>query len=124
VASASLNVNLAGSGAWTVSVIPANRSTAWLTANAVTAGSSQVMMSASSSGLTPGMYNATLLIQSTNAVPQVIEVTVIFLAGATTGIAINGLSNGTSFQARNWRRPRRWRTAFPCWHRWPGFRRP
>jgi uncharacterized protein (TIGR03437 family) len=97
--SRSLNVNLAGSGAWTVSVIPANRSTAWLTANAVTAaGSNQVTMSASSGGLTAGVYNATLLIQSTNTVPQFIEVPVIFLVGATTGIAINGLGNGASFQ--------------------------
>ena len=96
---ATLNVNFVGSGAWTVSVIPANRSTAWLTANAATGtGSNQVMMLASSGGLTPGVYNATLLIQATNAVPQFVEVPVVFLVGTTTGIAINGLSNGASFQ--------------------------
>jgi uncharacterized protein (TIGR03437 family) len=98
-ASASLNVNLAGSGAWTVSVIPANQSTDWLTANAVTgAGSNQVTMLASSGGLSPGVYNATLLIQATNSVPQIVEVPVMFLVGATAGIAIDGLSNGASFQ--------------------------
>jgi uncharacterized protein (TIGR03437 family) len=98
-ASATLNVNLAGGGAWTVSVIPANRSTAWLTANAVTGtGSNQVMISASSGGLTAGVYNATLLIQAANAVPQFVEVPVMFLVGTTTGIAIDGLTNGASFQ--------------------------
>jgi hypothetical protein len=67
-----------------VSVIPANRSTAWLTANAATgAGSYQVMMLASSGGLTPGVYNTTLLIQATNAVPQFVEVPVgCFLGSA------------------------------------------
>jgi uncharacterized protein (TIGR03437 family) len=98
-ASATLNVNLAGSGAWTASVIPANRSTAWLTAKVASGtGSNQVMMAASAVGLAPGVYNATLLIQAANAVPQFVEVPVIFLVGNTAGTVINGLSNGASFQ--------------------------
>jgi hypothetical protein len=82
-----------------VSVLPANPSTAWLTANAATgAGSNQVTMLASGGNLSPGVYNATLLIQATNTVPEFVEVPVVFLVGTTTGIAINGLSNGASFQ--------------------------
>jgi uncharacterized protein (TIGR03437 family) len=97
-ASATLNVNFAGSGAWNASVVPANRSTTWLTAKTVTGASPQVMLQASAAGLAPGVYNATLLIQAANSVPQFIEVPVVFLVGASTGIAINGLSNGASFQ--------------------------
>jgi uncharacterized protein (TIGR03437 family) len=90
-----LNVNFAGSGAWTVSVIQSYRSAAWLT---VSTTSNQVTMLASSAGLSPGVYNATLLIQAANAVPQFVEVPVVFLVGASGGMAINGLSNGASFQ--------------------------
>ena len=92
---ATLNVNFAGSGGWTVSVIQSYRSAAWLT---VSTTSNQVTMLASSSGLSPGVYNATLLIQAANAVPQFVEVPVVFLVGASGGMAINGLSNGASFQ--------------------------
>ena len=98
-ASATLNVNFAGSGGWTVSVIPSYRSTAWLTANAqIGIPSGQVILLASNAGLAPGVYNATLLIQAANAVPQFVEVPVAFLVGASGGIAIDGLSNGASFQ--------------------------
>ncbi len=93
--SATVPVNLTGAGAWTVAVIPANRSTAWLAAGS---NANQVMLQASAAGLPAGIYNATLLIQATNAVPQFVEVPVVFLVGASTGIAINGASNGASFQ--------------------------
>jgi uncharacterized protein (TIGR03437 family) len=56
------------------------------------------MLQASAAGLTPGVYNATLLIQAANSVPQFIEAPVVFLVGASTGIGITGLGNGASFQ--------------------------
>jgi uncharacterized protein (TIGR03437 family) len=88
-------VNLTGGGALTLSALPANQSTAWLTA---TINANQVTLKASNSGLSPGVYNATVLIQAANAVPQFIEVPVVFLVGATTGTTISGLTNGASFQ--------------------------
>jgi uncharacterized protein (TIGR03437 family) len=99
-ASGSLNVNLAGGGTLGVTVLPANRSTAWLTAtspaNRVTA-SFQVTLTASAAGLSPGVYNATLLIQAADAVPQFLEVPVVFTVGAS-GATIGGVSNGASFR--------------------------
>jgi uncharacterized protein (TIGR03437 family) len=96
-AGATLGVNLTGGGAWTVSILPGNPSTAWLTAS--TAGSSgQVTLQASGTGLSPGVYNATLLIQAANAVPQFVEVRIVFLVGASSSISIGGVTNGASFQ--------------------------
>jgi uncharacterized protein (TIGR03437 family) len=102
-AGASLSVGLAGTVSWSVTVLPANRSTAWLTAVANTSitpiGSTlrQVTLTASNAGLSPGVYNATLLIQAADAVPQFLEVPVVFTVGAS-GATIGGVSNGASFQ--------------------------
>ncbi|HUI56348.1 MAG TPA: protease pro-enzyme activation domain-containing protein [Bryobacteraceae bacterium] len=96
-AGANLAVNLTGGGAWTVTVLPANRSTTWLTASEITSTSAnQVSLQASAAGLSTGVYNATLLIQAANAVPQYLEVPVVFMVGAT-GTSIAGLTNGASF---------------------------
>lgn len=97
-ASASLNVNLTGSGLWGVTVLPANQSTAWLTATATTStASQQVTLTASAAGLPTGVYNATLLIQAADAAPQFLEVPVVFTVGSS-GATIGGVSNGASFQ--------------------------
>jgi uncharacterized protein (TIGR03437 family) len=98
-ASGNLTVNFAGSGALSVSVLPANRSTSWLIANAVTSTSShQATLQASAAGLAPGVYSATLLIQAVDAIPQFIEVPIVFLVGTSSGIAIDHIANGASFQ--------------------------
>ena len=98
-ANTALDVSFTGSGPWTVSVLPANKSTAWLTPVAVTSTTSdQVRMLASAAGLSPGAYNATLLIQAADAVPQFVEVPVVFMVGASNGIAIDHIANGASFQ--------------------------
>jgi uncharacterized protein (TIGR03437 family) len=92
-------VNVTGSGAWTISVLPANQSTAWLKATAATGASpGQVTLQASAANLSPGVYHSTLLIQAADAVPQFVEVPVVFLVGASNGIAIDHLGNGASFQ--------------------------
>lgn len=96
-ATASLNVSFTGSGSWNVAVLPANRSTAWLTAIAATGTASQITMTASAAGLSPGVYNATLLIQAADAVPQFLEVPVVFTVGSS-GTTIGGVTNGASFQ--------------------------
>jgi uncharacterized protein (TIGR03437 family) len=98
-ASASVTVNPAGSGLLNVTVLPANRSTTWLTTTrpGERVTSFQVTLTASSAGLSPGVYNAALLIQSVDAVPQFLEVPVVFTVGAS-GATIGGVSNGASFQ--------------------------
>ncbi len=99
VATANVAVNLTGSSTWSASVLPANQSTAWLTATVdPDAASPQVMLSASAMGLSPGVYNATLLIQAPDAVPQFVELEVVFQVGATSAIIIDGVGNGASFQ--------------------------
>jgi uncharacterized protein (TIGR03437 family) len=82
--------------AFSASVLPANRSTAWLTI--VPTGLHEVLLTASSSGLAPGVYNATLVVQAPNAIPQLQEVPVVFLVGNTNGISIGGVAHGASFQ--------------------------
>jgi uncharacterized protein (TIGR03437 family) len=99
VATANVAVNLAGSSQWSASVLPANQSTNWLTATVVpNAPSPQVMLQASAAGLSPGVYNATLLIQAPAAAPQFVELPVVLLVGAANGINIAGIGNGASFQ--------------------------
>ncbi|HLK69021.1 MAG TPA: protease pro-enzyme activation domain-containing protein [Bryobacteraceae bacterium] len=102
-AGGTLGVNLTGSGSWSATVIPANRSTAWLTATTQTAMPAaglvlrSVNVQASAVALSPGVYSATLLIQAADAVPQFLEVPVVFIVG-DAGATIGGVSNGASFQ--------------------------
>lgn len=99
VATANVALNLASSSSWTATVVPANQSTGWLSATAVSnSASPQVMLQASAAGLSTGVYNATLLIQASSAVPQFVEMPVVFQVGAANGISIGGASNGASFQ--------------------------
>jgi uncharacterized protein (TIGR03437 family) len=49
-------------------------------------------------GLANGVYNATLIIQATGALPQFIEVPVVFTVGASSAMNIGGVTNGASFQ--------------------------
>lgn len=96
----SLALNLSGSGQpWTISKFPSNQSTAWLTVNPLSGtGSQQVTITASGSGLASGAYNAMLVVQAANASPQFIEVPVVFMVGASSGISIGGVTNAGSYQ--------------------------
>jgi len=93
-AQATITANLTGSNP-TVSVFPSNQTTSWLTA-AIAA--QQVSLVASSAGLANGVYNATLILQATNATPQLIEIPVVFEIGPSSALTIGGVSNGASFQ--------------------------
>jgi uncharacterized protein (TIGR03437 family) len=96
-AGGNLTVNFAGTGGLNLSVLPANRSTSWIAASAQTS-SHQVTLQASAAGLAPGVYSVTLLIQAADAVPQFVEVPVVFLVGASSSTAIDHIANGASFQ--------------------------
>lgn len=96
-----LTLNLTGTSP-SVTVFPSNQSTAWLTHASITTatpGSTTVLVEASSAVLASGVYNATLVFQATNSIPQVIEVPVVFTVGATSAaMSIGGVTNGASFQ--------------------------
>ncbi|MBZ5724688.1 MAG: Ig-like domain repeat protein [Acidobacteriia bacterium] len=100
-AAATLTLNFAGgTPSWTVSVLPSNRTTSWLTVPTPSGtGPAQVKLQASAAGLSHGVYQATLAIQADNAVPQSLLVPVVFVVGASSTTSIGGLQNAFSFQS-------------------------
>ena len=101
-AQATLAINLTDPAAtWTASVFPANRTTAWLGASQFSGtGSAQVALTASAAGFEPGAYHATLVIQSSSAVPQTVNVPILFVLGPnTTGAAITTIANPATYSA-------------------------
>lgn len=85
---------------WSAAIYPANRTTSWLTASQLSGtGSGTIMFTANGAGFEPGVYRATVVIQSQNAVPQYINVPVMFvLGGSTTGTAIAAVANAGSYK--------------------------
>jgi uncharacterized protein (TIGR03437 family) len=100
-ASPGANFNLSADGTdWSISVFPANQSTKWLSVSPTSGNGSQpITVTASTSALARGVYNATLVVQTANAVPQFIELPVVLTVGPSTSISIAGVSNGASFQS-------------------------
>jgi uncharacterized protein (TIGR03437 family) len=97
---ASASLNLTGDGVqWTVNVFPSNQITTWLSVTPTSgSGSQAINLRGSATGLATGVYNATLVFQATNTIPQFIEVPVTFTVGSATGISIGGMANGASYQ--------------------------
>ena len=93
-AAATIPVSLTG-GNLSVSMFPSNQTTSWLTS---TVAAQQVSLQASSAGLAHGVYEATLILQATSAIPQVIEIPVVFEVGASSTMSVGGVSNGASFR--------------------------
>ena len=79
---------------WTASVFPANRTTTWLSASQLTGtGSGEILLTANGKGFAPGVYRATVTIQTPNAVPQVTSIPVMFVLGSSvTGTEIKGVT--------------------------------
>jgi len=101
-AQAALAVNISDkTQPWTATIFPTNRTTAWLTASQFAGtGPGQIQLTASGAGFEPGVYHATIVIQSANAVPQSINVPVMFvLGGSASGTLISGAANSASYQA-------------------------
>jgi uncharacterized protein (TIGR03437 family) len=98
--SATLTVNTTNpTDQWTLSVFPANRTTAWLGASQFAGtGPAHVALAASPAGFEPGAYRANLLFQSPNAVPQTVDVPVMFVIGTSApGSAITAVLNPASY---------------------------
>ena len=85
-ASASLAVNISDkTQQWTASIFPTSRTTSWLTLSQYSGtGPGQISLSASGTGFEPGVYRATVVLQSQNAIPQWINVPVMFVLGNST----------------------------------------
>ncbi len=86
-----------GSPAWTAS-IAGNAS--WLAVTPASgSGPAHLKLLGSGKGLSNGVYNATVTIQSTDTAPQSISVPVTLVAGTSpSATRITGVSNGASFQ--------------------------
>jgi uncharacterized protein (TIGR03437 family) len=78
--------------AWTVSVLPAKPG--WLT---LSSAADSITVSASAAGLSRGAYTATLVVQSPSALPQIVNVPLTFVVGASSAVSIAGVANGASF---------------------------
>ncbi len=80
---------------WTISIFPTNRTGSWLAASQYAGtGPAQIALTASGAGFEPGAYQATILIQSPNAIPQTVAVPVMFvLGGSTSGTTITSVGN-------------------------------
>lgn len=90
--SASAIVAVTNAGSWAAAVLPNNRATTWLTLPQAS-GSGPLTMQASGAGLSPGVYNATVVVTS-NQIPVTIPVTLIVDPSSTTTIA--GVANNFS----------------------------
>ncbi len=91
------------SQAWTASVFPANRTTSWLTVSQLSGtGNAQLNLQASGTGFEPGVYRATIVFQSPNAIPNTLSVPVMFVLGSgavATDTVISGVVNAASLAA-------------------------
>jgi uncharacterized protein (TIGR03437 family) len=97
--SASLQVSVPAGQQWTLSIIPANQRTSWLTVSPLSGtGPATVTAKASGAGLANGAYVATLVFQSVNTMPQSVNVPVTFSNGLSSAATIGGVTNGASFQ--------------------------
>jgi uncharacterized protein (TIGR03437 family) len=86
--------------AWSASIFPANRTTSWLTLSQTSgAGPATITLTANGAGFEPAAYRATITIQSPNAVPQVLNVPIMFVLGGSSSISITGVANTASFQS-------------------------
>ena len=88
-----------GSSQWSVSVVP-SRASSWLTVwqgltevNG-TVGSAQLILQASGATLSNGVYDATLVIQSSASIANV---RVVFVVGGSSAMTIDSVSNAAAF---------------------------
>jgi len=118
LAQATLSINLSDkTQSWTASIYPANRATSWLGALPPVpppppqqqpstpvfsgTGSGTITLLADGTGFEPGVYRANIVVQSQNAVPQYINVPIMFVyGGSSTGTAVTAVANAASFKTQ------------------------
>jgi uncharacterized protein (TIGR03437 family) len=91
---ASVAVTVGSGQPWSVTVFPSNRASNWLVAYPLSGtGPATVNLSAAGAGLANGLYQATLVFQSVNALPESIAVAINFVVGQPQ---ISSIVNGAS----------------------------
>jgi uncharacterized protein (TIGR03437 family) len=100
-ATASVAVSLsAQTEQWTASVFPANAATSWLkVAPLAGTGTGTLQISASGAGFGPGVYRATIVLQSANAMPATVNIPVMFVYGKPSGAVIQAIGNSANPQS-------------------------
>jgi len=98
--SAAVTVNVNPGQAWTVSIFPSNRTTRWLVVNPLSGtGPATVNIAAFGSGLSDGSHQATLVVQSVDALPESVNVTVNFVVGLSLDPVVStGAAQTYTFQ--------------------------
>ena len=92
-------VNLPAGQPWTIAKFPSNQKTSWLTVSPQSGtGPGTVNITLSSTALPIGAYQATLVLQSVNTIPQFVNILVSLLVGTASPTTITGVANGASFQ--------------------------
>src|SRR5579863_3372874 len=97
-AQTTFTVNLPPGQNWTATVFPANPHTSWLVVFPLSGtGSGTVTVAAASAGLGPGVFQANLVIQSINTLPQFVQVPVTFTVGGSSSLSISAVGNNFSY---------------------------
>jgi uncharacterized protein (TIGR03437 family) len=93
-ATASIAVKVNSGQAWSITPFPTNRTASWLVVYPLSGiGPTTVNIAASGAGLDNGLHQATLVIQSTDALPEYITVNVNLVVGQPN---ITSIANGAS----------------------------
>jgi uncharacterized protein (TIGR03437 family) len=91
---ASLAVKVNSGQAWSITTFPSNRTATWLIVYPLSGiGPATVNIAASGAGLDDGLHQATLVIQSTDALPEYVTVNVNLVVGQPK---ISAIANGAS----------------------------
>lgn len=90
---ASSTVNFTNAGLWSATIFPNNRTTSWLSISPTFGTNAPLTVKANGSGLSPGAYTATILVNA-NQVVLAIPVTLIVTPSAT--MTISGAANSFS----------------------------
>ena len=97
---ATLQVSAGPEAAWNASLLPVNGSASWLTLDRSSGvGTAAIDITAAGSGLSNGVYQALLLVQSTAGIPPYVIVPVAMVVGVSTTTAISGAANNGSYAA-------------------------
>jgi uncharacterized protein (TIGR03437 family) len=98
-ASATIPVDVPSDGRWSVSVFPANQRSSWLIISPQSGkGPGTIKVIASAAELPAGTYNATVVIESPDTVPQFVNVPVTFNVGMSASTGITGMQNAASYE--------------------------
>jgi uncharacterized protein (TIGR03437 family) len=89
-------LTLAGdSTQWTASVVPGAN---WLTVSPLTGtGSGPITVTVNAAGLSRGAYRGLVTVQSSDAIPQAINIPVTFVVGNSQSTSITAIANGASY---------------------------